>query len=88
LTFWFALTGLAGFAFGVTSDRRLFGDGVLAHPLIVFGIICGLGLFAIRIVLRRPVPELLPERIVLLGFALGIVLFVAGQFLAPFLMSY
>lgn len=88
LRWWFGLTGLGGLAFGLTASQRPFGDALLAHPLIVFGVASGAGLLILRIITRRPVPELLPERILLAGFALGIALFVGGDFLVGFLARH
>ena len=45
-------------------------------------------LVGFRGITRRPVPEILPERILLAGFALGIALFVGGDFLVGFLARH
>lgn len=82
LTWWFGLMGLGGLAFGLNAASRPFGDAPLAHPLIVFGVLAGVGLLALRLIVRKPVPDIIPERILLTGFALGIALFVAGNFIA------
>ena len=77
---WFGLMGLAGFAFGLFADRRPFGDDVFAHPLSVFFILVGLSLLALRVILARPVPEVIPDRALMLGCALGLAMFLTGNF--------
>jgi hypothetical protein len=79
---WFGVMGLAGFGFGLFADRRPFGDDVFAHPLSVFGILVGLALLALRFILGRPVPEVIPDRALMLGCALGLAMFLVGNFLA------
>ena len=86
LTWWLGLMGLAGLAFGLHAASRPFGDGPLAHPLVVFGVLAGAALLALRMIVRKPVPDIIPERILLAGFALGIALFVVGNFLATHLL--
>jgi predicted cobalt transporter CbtA len=85
LTWWFGLMALGGFAFGLNAERRPFGDDILAHPLIVFFLIVGAGLLALRAVLRRPVPEVLPERILMAGCIAGLVTFLAGNWIVALL---
>jgi hypothetical protein len=85
LVWWYGLMGLAGFGFGLISPRRPFGEDILAHPLIVFGAAAGMALLALRVVLRRPVPELIPDRALLFGIAAGVAMFLAGNFVAVYL---
>jgi len=82
LTWWFGLMAFGGLAFGLNAERRPFGDDVFAHPLIVFFVIAGTGLLLLRVVLRRPVPEILPERVLLQGCAIGLVTYLAGNWIA------
>jgi hypothetical protein len=77
---WFGLMGMAGFGFGLFADRRPFGDDVFAHPLSVFFILVGLSLLALRFILARPVPEVIPDRALMLGCALGLAMFLTGNF--------
>ena len=79
---WFGVMGIAGFGFGLFVDRRPFGDDVFAHPLSVFCILVGLALLALRFILGRPVPEVIPDRALMLGCALGLAMFLVGNFLA------
>ena len=82
LTWWFGLMLLGGLAFGFNSDRRPFGSDMLAHPLIVFFALVAAGLLLLRAALRRPVPEVLPERMLVAGCAIGIIAYLAGNWLA------
>ena len=85
LVWWYGLMGLAGLGFGLYAPRRPFGDDVLAHPLIVFAAAVGVALLLLRMATRRPVPELLPDRVLLTGIAAGVAAFLAGNFIAAFL---
>jgi hypothetical protein len=78
--------GLAGFGFGLFADRRPFGDDILVHPLVVFFVLAGLSLLVLRVVLARPVPEVIPDRILMLGCVLGLAMFLAGNFAAARLL--
>jgi hypothetical protein len=78
-TVWYGAMMAAGLAFGLLGDRRPFGDDVFAHPLAVYALTAGAALLAIRIVTSRPVPEIIPERVMLRGFLLGLGLFLAGN---------
>ena len=82
LTWWFGLMSLGGLAFGLNADRRPFGSDMLAHPLIVFFALVAAGLLVLRAVLRRPVPEVLPERMLVVGCVIGIIAYLAGNWLA------
>ena len=77
---WFGVMGIAGFGFGLFAERRPFGDDVFAHPLSVFFILVGLLLLALRFILARPVPEVIPDRALALGCALGLAMFLVGNF--------
>ena len=79
---WFGAMGLAGFGFGLFADRRPFGNDILLHPLVLFFILVGLCLLALRVVLARPVPEVIPDRALMLGCALGLAAFLIGNFAA------
>jgi len=70
-----------GFAFGLFADRRPFGETFFAQPIVVFAALAGLGLLILRVVLRRPVPDVIPERAMVVGFFLGIAAFLAGNWI-------
>ena len=76
-----------GFAFGLFADRRPFGESFLAHPLVLFAAIAGLALLGLRIVLRRPVPEVIPERALVIGFFLGVAAFLVGNWIGVHLIA-
>jgi hypothetical protein len=87
LTWWFALMSAAGVLFGVLSERRPFGDDILEHPLIVMFVVVGIGLLALRFALRRPVPEIIPDRLLLFGCVAGLAAFLIGNWLAVHLRA-
>lgn len=82
IVYWYAAMALGGFAFGLFAERRPFGNDVLLHPLVLFFLAAGLGLLMLRAALARPVPEIIPERALLLGCFGGLVLFLIGNWLA------
>jgi hypothetical protein len=84
---WFGLMAAGGLAFGLIGERRPFGSDVLAHPMVVFFTIAAAGLLVLRIALRRPVPELIPERTLLLGCLVGAAAFLAGSGVAVHLLA-
>lgn len=79
---WFGLMTIGGMFFGLVSPRRPFGDDVLAQPLVIFAAVVAAGLIVVRIVLARPVPEVIPERMLLIGIGVGVVAYLAGNFAA------
>jgi len=76
---WRILMIAGGFGFGLFADRRPFGESVLGHPIVVYCAIAGLGLLILRVVLARPVPQVIPERAIVTGFLMGIAAFLAGN---------
>jgi hypothetical protein len=60
---------------------------ILAHPFIVYAFVLAAALLAVRVVRKRPVPELIPERALGLGCAAGVALFLAGNFIAAHLIG-
>ena len=78
--------GMSGFGFGLLAERRPFGEGILVHPLVVFFALAGLGLLALRMALARPVPDVIPDRTLMLGCVLGLATFLAGNFVAARLL--
>jgi hypothetical protein len=73
---------LGGLVFGLVAERRPFGEGIFAHPLVAFFIVVGVGLLALRVVLARPVPHVIPERMLFVGCAIGLAGFLIGNFVA------
>jgi hypothetical protein len=87
VVWWYSLMMAAGFGFGLIGDRRPFGPDVLAHPLVVFFFAAGLVLLALRILLKRPVPEIIPERALLIGCLIGGAGFLLGNWIAVHLLA-
>ena len=87
LLWWRVLMIAGGFGFGLFADRRPFGDSFLAHPIVVFAGIAGLGLLILRVALRRPVPDVIPERALIVGFFLGIAAFLVGNWIGVHLLA-
>lgn len=79
---WYVLMCAGGLAFGLLGDRRPFGTGVLAHPVVVFFGIAGAALLILRVAIARPVPELIPERVLLLGCLAGAAAYLAANWIA------
>ena len=70
---------LGGVGFGLYADKRPFGDHVLAHPLVVFFILVATALVVLRFALARPVPEVIPERLLIVGCFIAIATFLIGN---------
>ena len=87
LVWWFAAMSAAGVLFGAFAEQRPIGDDVLAHPLVVLFIAVGIGLLALRFVLRRPVPEIIPDRLLVFGCIVGLAAFLIGNWLAVHLRA-
>jgi hypothetical protein len=84
---WYGAVGLAGFGFGLIGERRPFGDDMLAHPLVIYFSVTAAALLAVRVATRRPVPEIIPERALIVGCVVGLALFLAGNFAAVHLIG-
>ena len=80
--YWYAAMAAGGLAFGLLGERRPLGDDLFAHPVVLFFMTAIVGLLVARTVLARPVPEVIPERALLLGCFAGLAAFLAGNFLA------
>ena len=87
LVWWFAAMSAAGALFGGFADQRPFGDDVLAHPLVVLFVVVGIGLLVLRFVLRRPVPDIIPDRLLVFGCIVGLAAFLIGNWLAVHLRA-
>jgi len=87
LTWWFGLMALGGVGFGLYAEERPFGTGVLAYPLVVFFAVVAAGLLTLRFLHARPVPELISERCLAVGLAIGIACFFVGNWFGVSLMK-
>jgi len=84
---WCGLMVAGGLGFGLLGDKRPFGTDVLAHPLVVFFVVVAATLLALRVALARPVPELIPERTLIVGCVIGVAAFLGGNWVAIQLSS-
>jgi hypothetical protein len=85
---WYGLMAFVGLGFGSLADRRPFGEDILVHPLVLFFILVGLGLIALRVLLARPVPEVLSDRALIAGCVLGLAMFLVGNFASAHLQPF
>jgi hypothetical protein len=79
LTWWFGLTAVGGLGFGAYADERPFGNGVLAHPLVVFFAVVAAGLMTLRFLHERPLLQLIPAPCLAAGAIIGIACFFVGS---------
>jgi hypothetical protein len=87
LTWWLGLMSVAGVLFGVFSQDRPFGNDILEHPLVVFFVVVGVGLLVLRVAWRRPVPDIIPDRLLVVGCFVGLAAFLIGNWLAVHLLA-
>jgi len=87
LVWWFAAMSVAGVLFGLSAEQRPFGDDVLTHPLVLLCVVVAVGLLVLRFVLRRPVPEIIPDRLLVFGCIVGLAAFLIGNWLAVHLRA-
>lgn len=87
LTWWFGLMSISGLMFGSQSERRPFGTDVLAHPVVIFFAAVGVGLLVLRAALRRPVPDVISDRMLYVGCAIGLLAFFIGNWFATHLAA-
>ena len=87
LAWWFASMSVAGVLFGAFAEQRPFGDDVLAHPAVVLFIVVGVGLLVVRFAMRRPVQEIIPDRLLVVGCIVGLAAFLIGNWLAVHLRA-
>jgi hypothetical protein len=84
---WYGVIAIVGLGFGLLGEHRPFGEDILAHPLVIFCLAVAGGLLVVRFVSRRPVPEIIPERALGRGCALGLATFLVGNFIAAHLIG-
>ena len=78
LTWWFGLMAAGGVGFGLYADERPFGNGVLAHPLVVFFAFVVAGLLTLRFLHARPVLQMISARHLAAGAVIGMACFFIG----------
>jgi hypothetical protein len=79
---WYTLMAAGGLLFGLLGDNRPFGTGVLAHPFVILFAVVAAALLILRVTSGRPVPELIPERALVIGCFVGGAAFLAGNWIA------
>ena len=84
---WYGLMVAGGLGFGLIGERRPFGQDILAHPLVVYFAVAAAGLLALRVVLARPVPEVIPERTLVFGCLVGAAAFLVGNFFSAYVVA-
>jgi hypothetical protein len=84
---WYGLMAAGGLGFGLVGDRRPLGTDVLAHPFVLFFIVVTISLIVLRIARARPVPELVPERALLIGCLVGGAAFLIGNWVATHVVA-
>lgn len=77
-----------GLGFGALADRWPYGDNLLVNPLVVFFVLVGLALIALRVLLARPVPEVISDRALIAGCGVGLAAVLVGNFLAVHLIAF
>jgi hypothetical protein len=84
---WYGLVMTGGLGFGLIGERRPFGNDMLAHPLVVYFAVVALGLLFLRVVLSRPVPEVIPERVLVAGCLSGAAAYLMGNFISAHIVG-
>lgn len=79
LAAWFGAAAILGLAFGLIGDRRPFGDGVFAHPLLMLFIAAAAAMLILRVLIARPVPDVISERMLLFGCFVALAAFLLGN---------
>jgi len=84
---WLSLMGFGGLGFGLIGKHRPLGEDVFAHPLVLYFAAAGAALLGLRAVLGRPVPEIIAERMLLVGCLIGLGAFLLGNALSVHLIG-
>lgn len=82
IRWWYGLMAGGGFAFGLFANKRPLGGGILLHPLVLYFAVVAAALLIVRVVTRRPVPDIISDRALVYGCSLGLALFLIGNFIA------
>jgi len=86
LTWWFCLMALGGAGFGLYAEGQPFGNGVLAHPLVVFLAFVAAGLLTLRFLHARPVTALISWWCLAVGIIIGVACFFIGNWFGTSLL--
>ena len=76
-----------GLVFGLFANKRPLGQGLLFHPLVLFFVLVGMTLLALRFISARPVPELISDRALMIGCCVGLATFLIGNFFAAHFLA-
>jgi hypothetical protein len=87
LTWWFGMMAIGGVGFGFVAEKRPFGNGVLAYPLVIFFACAGIVLLTLRFLYNRPLTEFISERALLVGCGIGVACFLIGNWFGVALTS-
>jgi hypothetical protein len=79
LTWWFGLIAAGGLGFGAYADQQPFGNGMLAHPLVVFFAFVAAGLLTLRFVQPKPLLQVIPVHFLAAGAVIGTACFFIGK---------
>jgi hypothetical protein len=79
LTWWFGIVAVGGLGFGAYADQRPFGNGVLAHPLVVLFAFAAAGLLTLRFLHAKPLLQLISAPSLAAGAVIGIACFFIGK---------
>lgn len=79
LTWWFGMMAVGGLGFGAYADQRPFGNGVLAHPLVIFFAFVAAGLLTLRSLHAKPLVQLISAPCLATGAVIGIACFFIGK---------
>jgi hypothetical protein len=86
LTWWFGMMAAGGLGFGAYADQRPFGNGVLAHPLVIFFAFVAAGLLTLRFLHAKPLVQLISAPCLATGAVIGIASFFIGNWFGVNLM--
>ena len=79
LTWWFGALAVGGLGSGAYADQRPFGNGLLAHPLVVLFAFVAAGLLTLRFLHDKPLLQLISAQRLAVGAVIGIACFFIGK---------
>jgi hypothetical protein len=79
LTWWFGMMAAGGLGFGSYADQRPFGNGMLAHPLVVFFALVAAVLLTLHFLNTKPLLQLISAQRLAAGAVIGIASFFIGN---------
>jgi len=70
---------IGGIGFGFVAEKRPFGDGAIAYPLVVFFACVAVVLLMLRALHGKPLTDIISERWLAVGCAIGVACFLIGN---------